>query len=209
VPDANTLRSPAAVGDVIVTFRDRERTPDGTPHVPVSGNERDAPALSAGPPSAPAGPRVSTSLQGVNVKKREPRQEAEIGIDAEPEEPHPLPLVTVTFSVTLPLAPAENVIVRVPAPAVIVPFVIDQEYVAPAPASGTDAVWPVALGQSVVGAVISEEGSGFTVARVVAGADVHPATVAVTLYVPEAAGVAEAIEGFCRAEAKPLGPVHA
>jgi hypothetical protein len=46
---------------------------------------------------------------------------------AEPEEAQPLPLVTVTFSETLPVAPAEKVIVRVPEPAVIVPFVIDQE----------------------------------------------------------------------------------
>jgi hypothetical protein len=47
-----------------------------------------------------------------------------------------------------------------------------------------------------------------TVAATLAGADVQPPTVAVTLYVPVAAGVAFGIEGLCEVELKPLGPVH-
>ena len=46
-------------------------------------------------------------------------------------EKHPLVAVVVTASVTLPAAPAVNVICRVPAPAVIVPFVTFHAYVAP------------------------------------------------------------------------------
>jgi hypothetical protein len=45
---------------------------------------------------------------------------------------------------------------------VIVPFVIDQEYVAPDPALGTEAVFPVELAQTAAGAVITAEGAGFT-----------------------------------------------
>jgi hypothetical protein len=48
-----------------------------------------------------------------------------------------------------------------------------------------------------------------TVAIVVAGADGQPATVALTTYVPDAAVVADAIEGFWTAEEKPFGPVQA
>ena len=100
---------------------------------------------------------------------------------AEPEAAQPLALVTVTFNETLPVAPAEKVIARVLEPAVIVPLVIDQEYVAPEPASGTEAVLPVEFGQTEEGAVTVEEGTAFTVAVVVAGADAQPPTVTVTL----------------------------
>jgi hypothetical protein len=65
--------------------------------------------------------------------------------------------------------------------------------------------------QKLVGplALIVATGSAFTVTIVVPVADVHPLTVAVTLYVPEAAVVALAIVGFCKVEVKPLGPVQA
>ena len=52
-------------------------------------------------------------------------------------------------------------------------------------------------------------GIGLTVTVVVPAAEVQPLTVTVTEYVPVAAVVALAIVGFCRAEVKPFGPVHA
>ena len=47
-----------------------------------------------------------------------------------------------------------------------------------------------------------------TVAAVVAAVDVHPPTVTVTLYVPVAAVVAFAIDGFCKLELNAFGPVQ-
>ena len=47
-----------------------------------------------------------------------------------------------------------------------------------------------------------------TVAAVVPAIDGHPPTVAVTLYVPVAAVVALAIDGFWALEVNPLGPVQ-
>ena len=73
------------------------------------------------------------------------------------------PEVTVAWRWTAPLAPAVKVTVRALAPPVIVPFVIDQAYVAPAPASGTEAVSPVVPLQADAGAVIEAEGGGVTV----------------------------------------------
>src|SRR5215831_11006223 len=93
---------------------------------------------------------------------------------------HPLAFVTVTESPSGPIDPVENVIERVPAPAVIVPLVIDQAYVAPAPASGTDAGWPLELGQTAPAVVITADGPARTVAVVVAGAEAHPPTIATT-----------------------------
>ena len=55
-----------------------------------------------------------------------------------------------------------------------------------------------------VGAV----GIGFTVAVVVAAPDVQPFDVTVTEYVPDAAVVAAAIEGFWLLEVKLFGPVQ-
>ncbi len=52
-------------------------------------------------------------------------------------------------------------------------------------------------------------GTAFTTTVVVPATLVQPATVTVTLYVPEAAVVTLAIEGFWRVELKLLGPVHA
>jgi hypothetical protein len=51
-------------------------------------------------------------------------------------------------------------------------------------------------------------GVALTTTLVDPAAEVHPATVIVTEYVPLAAVVAEGIVGFCEDEAKPFGPVH-
>lgn len=82
---------------------------------------------------------------------------------ADPVALHPRESVTVAVRPTAPEAPAVKVIDVVPAPVVIVPFVIDQEYAAPAPALGTDAVFPDEPAQTAAGAVIVAEGVGVTV----------------------------------------------
>ena len=51
-------------------------------------------------------------------------------------------------------------------------------------------------------------GVALTVAVVVPAADVQPETVTVTEYVPVAAVVALAIDGFWSADVKPFGPVQ-
>ena len=51
-------------------------------------------------------------------------------------------------------------------------------------------------------------GVGFTVTVVVPAGPVQPATVAETEYTPAQARVIPAMDGFCNAEVKPLGPVH-
>src|SRR5215213_155634 len=52
-------------------------------------------------------------------------------------------------------------------------------------------------------------GVAFTTTFVVPAADVQPLTVIVTEYVPASASVALLRVGFCRADVKPFGPVHA
>jgi hypothetical protein len=52
-------------------------------------------------------------------------------------------------------------------------------------------------------------GTAFTITVVVPAALVHPPAVTVTLYTPPAAKVTPAIVGFCTAELKLFGPVHA
>lgn len=79
----------------------------------------------------------------------------------DPLAPHPAPLVTVTESATEPETPAAKAMLRVPAPPVIVPFVIVQTYDDPAPPSATEAA-PVALAQIVPGAEIAPDGTGFS-----------------------------------------------
>src|SRR4051794_38922843 len=54
---------------------------------------------------------------------------------------------TVTARCTLPLPPAVKLMLGVPAPLVMVPFVIDQVYVAPTAALGTLATLPVESAQ--------------------------------------------------------------
>src|SRR4029079_18896622 len=52
-------------------------------------------------------------------------------------------------------------------------------------------------------------GVAVTTTLVVPAAEVQPLTVTVTEYVPASAVVAFARVGFCSAEVKPFGPVHA
>jgi hypothetical protein len=80
----------------------------------------------------------------------------------------PADVVTVTCSVSVPAAPAVNVMFDVPVPAVIVPLVMDQLYVAPAPAFATDALLPVEPATTLDGAVIVAFGFGLIVTVVVA-----------------------------------------
>src|SRR5258708_24739414 len=73
----------------------------------------------------------------------------------------PQPLAEMVMArCTLPLAPAVYVMLRVPAPAVIVPLMIDQLYVAPAPAFGTLAELPGESWQAVPPVVIVAAGIG-------------------------------------------------
>jgi len=51
-------------------------------------------------------------------------------------------------------------------------------------------------------------GKAFTTTVVVACAETQPFTVAVTVYIPEAATVAAAIDGACEFEVKAFGPVQ-
>jgi hypothetical protein len=70
-----------------------------------------------------------------------------------PEFPQAVPVVA-TVRLIGPEAPAVNVIVRVPWPPVIVPFVMPQVYVTPTPRSGTEAVLPTESEQTVEAVVI-------------------------------------------------------
>jgi hypothetical protein len=117
---------------------------------------------------------------------------------AEPPAGHPL-FVTVTPSPTGPVGPALNVTERVPVPPVIVPFEMVQAYVAPAPASGTEATSPVAFGHVEAGAVIVAFGEGFTVtAAEPEELPVHPvaSTTLVTVYVLVAPGLTLRVAGL-------------
>ena len=85
----------------------------------------------------------------------------------------PAGLVTVTLMLTDPDVPAVKVIFGVPVPEAIVPFEMDQLYVAPTPPFGTDAV-SVAPAQIGDGAsVMKADGSGLTL--MVADPDAVPA----------------------------------
>src|SRR4051812_42020872 len=94
----------------------------------------------------------------------------------------------------------------VPAPVVIAPLVIDQTYVAPAPASGTLAALPIESGQAVPPVVMTADGMGLTTTVVEAEAlPPHgPGSVTVTVYVPATVMPV----GFCCVEVKPPGPVQ-
>jgi hypothetical protein len=81
---------------------------------------------------------------------------------AEPDLLQPF-RVTVTSSWTGDDAPTEKTIAFVPAPDVIVPFVIVQTYVAPVPALGTEAARPPLFWQAAEGAEIVAEGTVLTV----------------------------------------------
>ena len=55
---------------------------------------------------------------------------------------------------------------------------------------------------------VGADGTAFTVTVAVAGADGQPFTVAMTVYVPDAAVVADGIDGFCCVDMNPSGPLH-
>ena len=55
---------------------------------------------------------------------------------------------------------------------------------------------------------VGAAGIVLTVTLTVPAKLVQPLTVAVTEYIPVAANVTPAIDGFCKADAKPLGPVQ-
>ena len=78
---------------------------------------------------------------------------------ADPEAAHVGPVVTVTERPTNPPLPAVNVKTRAFCPLTGVPFVIVQAYVAPPPASGTEAKRPVAFGAAEAGAVMTAGGA--------------------------------------------------
>ena len=149
---------------------------------------------------------MSATRHGVRVKK-DAGHVVSIVTFTELIELQP-PCCTVTFKVTDPEAPAEKVMLRVPAPPVIAPFPIDHVYVAPIPASGTEAPCPPEFAQTEEGAVIVEDGAVLTTALVIAAGEAQPATVAITLYVPEAASVADGMDGFCWLEVNEFGPVQ-
>ena len=146
---------------------------EGIPQMPATGKVRIAPDTSAGPPDGPDGLRVSATRHGVTRKKLLAHEgPGTIGTAFDAVELHPLAPVAVTASCVEPLVPEVNVMLCVPCPDVIVPFVIDQLYAAPAMA-GTDAVRPLALGQTEAGAVILIAGFSRTVTVVVAADEEH------------------------------------
>ena len=69
-----------------------------------------------------------------------------------------LPLTTATLSCALPLAPTLKVMLVVPCPDVIAPFVMPHEYVAPAVGLTMLATSPVAFGHALAGALIAALG---------------------------------------------------
>src|SRR3954452_2216617 len=94
----------------------------------------------------------------------------------------------------------------VPAPPVMEPLEIDQLYVAPAPAFGTDALFPVETEQTIADAVIVADGIGLktTVVDACALLPQGPGVLTVTMYVPATVMPV----GFCCDDVKPPGPVH-
>ena len=94
----------------------------------------------------------------------------------------------------------------VPLPPVMEPFVIDQAYVAPAPALGTDALLPAEVAQTVAVVAMDADGIGLktTVVDACALPPHGPGSVTVTVYVPPTVMPV----GFCCDEVKPPGPVH-
>jgi len=87
------------------------------------------------------------------------------------------------------------------------PFGPDQLYVAPVTAAVLNAsVLPAQTGLLLPGEGVA--GIGCTITLTVPAAPVHPATVAMTEYVPDAAVVAPGTTGFCVEEINPFGPVQ-
>jgi len=78
---------------------------------------------------------------------------------ADPEPAQPAADATATDTVVLPDGPAVKVMFRDPAPEINVPLTTVHAYVAPAPASATEAA-PDSLAQRAAGAVTATEGIG-------------------------------------------------
>src|ERR1043165_355521 len=88
------------------------------------------------------------------------------------------------------------------------PFGPVHAYVAPVTAGVLRAmVAPAQYGPALLGVGVA--GVALTTTFVEPAAEVQPLTVTVTEYVPASAVVAFARVGFCCAEVKPFGPVHA
>jgi hypothetical protein len=192
--------------EIAVRFAEIAADPAGIPHTPVAKNRRPDRGPIAGPPRLPFGFRVSSTRHGASVLRPPQLAATKMFADEPFEQP---PAVTVTATVVVPAAETLKMTDGVPCPETSVPFVTDHVYVAPAPALGTEADPVVEFGmQRLGGAVIAADGP-LTTAAVAAAGPVQPFTVAVTEYVPDAAGATFAIEGFWRLDAKPLGPVHA
>lgn len=96
------------------------------PQRPDTGNVRSKLPERAGPPTGPKASRVSITRQGVTVWNAS-AQVAVMGRVLEAWAVQPFAFVTVTFTVTEPDEPAVKVMAGVPAPPVMVPFVIAQE----------------------------------------------------------------------------------
>src|SRR3954453_8287606 len=94
----------------------------------------------------------------------------------------------------------------VPSPPVMLPLVMDQAYVAPAPALGTDALLPANIAQTLAGVVIVADGIGLktTVVDDCALPPHGPGLLTVTVYVPPMVMPV----GFCCDEVKPPGPIQ-
>ena len=131
--------------------------------------------------------------------------------------------IAFTVAVVLPAAlehPATDTVTEYTPDRAVVAFAIDgfcavdvnppgpvQEYVAPTTVAVLSVkVDPAQIGPLLVGAGVA--GIAFTVAVVDPAALVHPFTVTVTEYIPDCAVVAEEIDGFCRLDVNPPGPVH-
>src|SRR5436190_1129623 len=88
------------------------------------------------------------------------------------------------------------------------PFGPVHEYVAPLTnAVDSEIVAPSQYGPPFV--AVGVTGVALTTTLVVPAAEVQPFTVTLTEYVPASAVVALANVGFCNADVKPFGPVHA
>src|SRR5690349_4533280 len=90
-----------------------------------------------------------------------------------------LPVMS-TCNVSVPAVPAVKVMLFVPMPAVMVPLVMDQLYVAPAPALATVALWAGEAAVTLKGAVMVASGSGMTVVVMAADVLLQPLIVTVT-----------------------------
>ena len=101
-----------------------------------------------------------------------------------------------------------NEVVPVP-PAKTTPPVAAEYQSIVSPAPGVAVMVTVPVPHRALGPAIGATGNAFTVAVVVPAALVQPFTVTVTEYVPVAAVVAAGMEGFCKADEKLFGPVHA